>query len=248
VGIVIGTFAAVPYVHVALECRKRLYPDIPLLVNDDGSPEAPKLRALCRQYGAFLIVNKGRKRPGVGDVSAFVHGLEWAAPRKLEILVKLSRRFIPLYNWVPQLQELAWRTQYATYSNECRYFQYGFRTECMAMHVESWRHSEVFERMRELVRRNEPAFVEGFVHNLARAIHLHNCDANRDYERRYPRPPDKDAYGLWDITGTDRTLRRPHVLWHDCDGGVDYNRIAKLLGLPYSTIDFEDANQGHGEV
>ncbi len=248
VGIVIGTFAAVPYIHLALECRKRFYPDVPVLVNDDGSPEEPKLRQLCRHYGADFITNEIRKRPTVGDVSAFVNGLMWAHERRLDLLVKLSRRFIPLHNWVHPLQQLAWQTQYATYSNECRHFQYGFRTECMAMHVASWRKAPVFEHMRELVQRDEPLFVEGYIHNLAREIHQGNCGVNREYERRYPRPPDENAYGVWDLTGEDRTVRRASVLWHDCDDPLDYARAANLLGLAYSAVDFEDPNQGHGDA
>ena len=34
----VGTFAAVPYIHLQLEARRRLYPHVPLLVHDDGSP------------------------------------------------------------------------------------------------------------------------------------------------------------------------------------------------------------------
>ena len=247
VGIVIGTFAAVPYIHLALECRKRFYGNVPLLLNDDGSPEGPNLRHLCRHYDADFTTNSVRKRRTVGDISAFVNGLKWAADRGLDVLAKLSRRFVPLYNWIPDLQQLAWKTQYATYSNECRYFQYGFRTECIAMHVGSWRHAPAFDRMQALVCSNESTFVEGYVHNLAREIHQHNCKANREYEQRYPRSPEKDAFGLWELTGVDRTIRRAEVLWHDCDSSIDYARVARLLGLAYSAIDFEDANHGHGD-
>jgi len=50
VGLVIATFAAVPYEHSALESRCRNYPDVPALVHEDGSPEREQLVALCARY------------------------------------------------------------------------------------------------------------------------------------------------------------------------------------------------------
>ena len=43
VAVVVGTFAAVPYVHLHLEARRRFYPEVPLLVHDDGSPKSAEL-------------------------------------------------------------------------------------------------------------------------------------------------------------------------------------------------------------
>ena len=51
IGVVIGTFAAVPYIHLHLEAWRRLFPHIRLLVHDDASPEQERLRRLCAEYG-----------------------------------------------------------------------------------------------------------------------------------------------------------------------------------------------------
>jgi len=51
-GLVVGTFAAVPFVHLQLEAHRRLYPHVPILVHDDASPCGAQLRRLCTDCGA----------------------------------------------------------------------------------------------------------------------------------------------------------------------------------------------------
>lgn len=246
VGLVIGTFAAVPYIHLALESRRLNYPDIPLLVSDDGSPNRDELHALCQRYGADFVSDGKRKKQMVGDVSAYVHGLEWAMKGELELLVKMSRRFIPLHNWVPGLQKLACETQYATYSNQCKHHCYGFRTECIAFHVRSWCDLGALDQMRALVIRNESVFVEGYLHNLAREVHKSNCEANRAYEALHPRPRDTDAYGVWTVMADKRTVAKSDILWHDCNLPYEYWEAALRYGLSYQPQAFTDPNQGFG--
>jgi hypothetical protein len=246
VGLVIGTFAAAPYVHLALESRQRNYPDIPLLVSDDGSPNREELRALCERYGAEFVSATKRKKHMLGDISAFVHGLEWALKNELELLVKMSRRFIPLQNWVPGLQRLAYETQYATYSNRCDHFGYGFRTECVAFHTRSWCDLGALEELRAFLTRNESVFVEASIHNLARRVHKSNCEANRAYEKLNPRPGEADAYGPWSVMADKRTTPTPNILWHDSNLSHDYWQAALRYGLSYHAQAFTDPNQGFG--
>lgn len=247
VGLVIGTFAAVPYLHLALESWRRNYPDIPVLVSDDGSPNRAELSELCTLYGADFVGHPARRRWTIGDLSSYVHGLDWAQERRLELLVKMSRRFIPLYNWVPGLQRLAYETQYPTYSNQCLHFNFGFRTECVGFHRVSWNASGVIARVRSRVARNEPTFVEGYLHELAREVHRRSyCGANREYEQAHPRPPGADAYGVWDVMAERRTTRKEALLWHDCNEPDDYYRAAVRYGLPYAPEEFSDPNQGYG--
>lgn len=246
VGIVIGTFAATPYIHLQLEMRRRHYGSVPLLVNDDGSPAGDRLRGLCRDYGADFDSNPRRLRRQVGDLSAFCHGFAWAEQLELEILVKLSRRFITCHNWIPALQALAFESQMPTFSQCCDHFNFGFRTECIAVHCRSWRNSGAVERIRGHVERDEPVFVEGFVHQLARDTAAVGCARARQYVRLYPRLPDRDGYAPWPIMADRRVTRLPDVLWHDCDCPIDYYRIARLCGLNYGIEDFEDPNHGCG--
>lgn len=246
-GLVIATFAAVPFVHLALESWRRNYPHVPVLVCDDGSPREEQLRTLCSTYGASFARNGARARASVGDMSAFVRGFDWAREAELQILVKMSRRFIPLTDWVPELWALARETQYATYSNRCAHFNFGFRTECTAFHVRSWFDAGAVEELRARVARNEPAFVEGYVHDFCRHVHERRCEANQEFERHHPRPPDADGYGVWNIMPDSRMTRKADLLWHDSEAPVDYHRASVLYGLPYRLEDFVDPNEGLGD-
>jgi hypothetical protein len=247
VGLVIGTFAAVPYVHLHLESWRRFYPSIPILVHDDCSPNQAHLQALCEEYGADFVSSPRRGRWTVGDMASYVEGFSWAGSRGIELLVKMSRRFIPLYNWIPGLQSLAFESQYPTFSNECKHFSFGFRTECIGFHVESWLRAGALEEIRRPVLNDEPVFVEGYLHNLAREVlRRQGCAAKQEYVKANPRPEHADGYGVWEIMADKRVTRQPHILWHDCDQPVDYARVSAVYGLPYRLEDFNDPNQGFG--
>lgn len=246
-GLVIGTFAAIPYIHLHLECRRRYFPGLPVLVSDDGSPFRDQLSALCTEYGAEFRSNSVRHRRTVGDMSAYVHGLDWAASRGITLLVKMSRRFIPMFDWVPALQDLALRSQMPTFSQVCDHFRFGFRTECIGFHTQSWRDSGACSRMQSHVDLDKPVFVEGFVHQLARDVaQRFACDIAREYIQISNRPKDRDGYGVWEIMPDRRTTRRPDLLWHDSCGPVDYWQAAVRFGLSYTLRDFQDLNQGCG--
>lgn len=229
VGLLIGTFGSVPYVHLHLESRRRWYPDVPALVHDDASPHADALRALCARYGAEFRTTPERRGHYNGDLAAFRCGFEWAEGHGLELLVKMSRRFLPLVDWVPELQTLAWATQYATYTNR-NGDGFGFRTECIALHVPSWATSGVVAGLTEQGLRESGIF-EAFFHSYARAIHENACTFNREYERTHQKPWNFAAYGDWGFMGDSLDRKRPQYLWRASADAVDYCRAAWQYGL-----------------
>ena len=94
---------------------------------------------------------------------------------------------------------------------------------------------------------DDPVFVEGFVHGLARHVaRTEASEAGRSYAELTPRPPDRDGYAQWNIMSSRRLNRRPDVLWHDADAPFDYLRAARIFGLNYEQHDFEDPNSGFG--
>jgi cephalosporin hydroxylase len=64
IGLMVGTFAAVPYIHLQLEARRRLYPHVPLLVHDDGSTKRDDLQRLCAEYGCEFELYRQFVAPG----------------------------------------------------------------------------------------------------------------------------------------------------------------------------------------
>jgi hypothetical protein len=247
-GIVVGTYAAVPYVHLQLEARRRFYPEIPLLVHDDSSPVAAELGRLCNEYGAAFQTNKAREPHHLGDLTAFLGGLRWADQRKLDLLVKISRRWLFLTDWVGGLRKLALESQYATFSNYTTTYGFGFRTECIALATKRWATPEFFRPTIAAVRRRLHVFVEAYIHQHAIEFEKGNCLHAIRWKQEHPMPPDKAGYAPWDLIGTDRGKSDPasRWLWHDCDKPSAYAAIAQSWGLPYEVKDFEDPNQGNG--
>ena len=245
IALVVATFTAVPYVHLHLEARRRLYPDVPLLVHDDHSPKAAELEALCHSYGADFEQTATRLPPCKGDLSAFVGGLAWARERGAGLLVKMSRRFVPTMRWVEGLARLARESDYGTCSSWTTSFNFGFRTECLALGVEDWLgHAD--EIIDAIFAEKEP-FVEAFMHGLARRIASGNSRAAQAYDARVgQRPGDRNGYAVWPFIGTDRRAPSCDHLWHDWASPEDYAALAGRWGLPYVAKDFADPNMGFG--
>ena len=215
IGLVVGTFAAVPYVHLHLEARRRLYPDVPLLVHDDASPKQEELQQLCADYGCEFESNDTRRPACVGDISCLLGGLLWGEWNRLDIVVKMSRRFVPLVDWAADLRALALASQYPTYSNTCKASGYGFRSECVGMAVNAWIANRAHEQLAMVALAPETPFVEGALHHIAKSIADFRCkEAMRWDEVQGARPHDRDGYAPWDFMGTDRSRRRPQFLWH----------------------------------
>jgi hypothetical protein len=246
-GLVVGTFASVPYVHLQLEARRRFYPHVKMLVHDDASPVGRTLERLCLDYNADFETNEVRCTPFLGDLTAFLGGLVWARANSLDLLLKLSRRFLPVCDWTASLIPLAIESQYPTYCSWTKTFNFGFRSECVAMAVkEWWRLMLVDEIAMEVAAGGEP-FVEAYVHNLARRAARFRCSEARVYDDRVGhRPRDKDGYACWSLMGTDRMTRSESFLWHNWAKPAEYHALGQQWGLPYSLSEYVDPNQGFG--
>jgi hypothetical protein len=245
-GVVVGTFAAVPYVHLQLEARRRFYPDVPLLVHDDASHKAAEIERLCREYGCDFEYNERRQPPCVGDLTAFVGGLAWAKARGLDVLLKVSRRWVFLADWAPDLAALAAASQYATLGSYTTTFGFGFRTECLALSVAAWSSPATADDLCGLIRRGTSVFVEAYMHDLARRLERQNCAAADGWLAANPAPDDRNGYALWPLMGTDRCERSASFLWHDSCGPQEYYAVSREWGLPYGPDDFADPNQAGG--
>ncbi len=247
IGVVIGTFAAVPYIHLHLEARQRFYPDIPLLVHDDASARWEELARLCEAYGCEFERNETRQPPCIGDVSAFLGGLLWGDRNGFDLVVKMSRRFLPLEDWGVGLRSLALDSQYATYCSHTESFGFGFRSECVAMAVQEWLRHRSHHELAIIALTPEMPFVEAAVHNIARRLAtFRSGHAIRWDEEHGPRPKDRDGFAPWPFMGTDRCRRYPQFLWHDSATAEDYHQLALSWGLDYRCEDFADPNQGAG--
>jgi hypothetical protein len=235
VGLVISTFGAPQYVELALAVRQRLYPDTPTLVHDDASHRSADLSSLCSRYGVDFETTSSRLGHPMGDLCGIVGGLRWAEERGIDLLVKMSRRFIPLTNWVTGLTDLASTTQYPTYSNVCRHFGLPIRSECLAMAVGEWRSPEIEGEITRLMLHTSGRFMpEDFIANLAWKLDARKCTTGRKWTEG------KFDYGfaLWDLVCPSRVEKCRSHLWYSANGPEDYAGLARNLGLPIGIESF----------
>ena len=241
VGIVIGTYGSVAHIHLHLETARRYYPNHQILVRDDGSPEYMELNDLCIQYDAEFStasVRSPQQPHGLGDLAVFWHGLLWAKQQSIDLLVKMSRRWIISKNWVPGLVDLATQTQYPTYTNCCNHYNYGFRPEFMGLHVFSWYCEEILSDMKGRMERAELPLPEQYLHDMALIAHKRNrCCVNALWEKEHGYQ-DRGGYGVWDALGRNRHAVPEGVIWHDQHGPEVYLAKAQEYGWSYKLDDF----------
>lgn len=155
VGVVIGSHNMPSAVLLSVAAIRRFCGPVPVLIADDcsdgfgSSPPADshfgKLLQIVREFpGVTLQPNVQRIGHAGGDLSAFWKGLQWAAALRLDVLVKLSQRYIPvLGGWTDQLAAELWASGLATLSRECDWHKYHVRTECVGMRVARWTTPEI---------------------------------------------------------------------------------------------------------
>ena len=235
VGLVIGTLGSVPYVHLHLEQAKRLcFPIMPILVHDDCSGQEAELKALCAGYGAQFASSPFPLGHGAGDVAALTQGIHWARAQGMDWLVKMSRRFIPLRDWLPSLEQAIDARFYPTYSRKTRWLAEpelsALRTECIAFQPDSWARSGVVNYLESLTRSHDMTDIEVKICRAALGVYEYAIDDHRNQ---------RPFYGTWDWLDSDNNAVTDRYLWHYGRGPEDYANLAQSLGLPYVAADFD---------
>jgi hypothetical protein len=262
IGIVLATYAAAPYIHLSLECARRYNPDARVLVHDDCSPRAGELAKLAGEYGADFVTTTSRRNPTVGDLSGFTEGLKWGRAKGIDVVLKCSRRYVIAKAWTQSLRE-AFNADYPTVCAPCAWYGFGFRSELVAMHVNSWIDSGALDRLAGYVARNEQIdpLPEAGIHREARKVfeyvhrggaafldgnyvHLPDADMTLRSEAFYSRPENYGFYGVWPLMGNSRHQILPRIVWHDQDGHEQRAAdLATEFGLPYTAASFANPNQ-----
>jgi len=243
-GIIIGTYAAVPQVHLQLESWRRFCPGVRLIVSDDASPKRDQLASLCRDYDAEFRSNETRSGHVVGDMQVFLDGIQWATDMGLDMLVKFSRRWIPLTPWIHTAHVLFSESGAPTLSARCIYHRFGFRSEAIAMHVPMWIETDAVHPIREHIeqaKRGNYVLVEAVIHQAAQRAFEARPARCREFETRCPHKPGCGGYIAWPWMKESRVHPRSDVLWHEWARAHEYHRAALQWGIEcYSIHDFVD--------
>lgn len=204
IGLTISTFGTPEYIKLAMEVMKRNNISVPVLVHDDSSDEKT-LKAVCKEYKCDFLSTEYRHGHFAGDVRALYSGILWAADENLDILVKMSRRFIPLFNWHKSLLETIQKSSNSTYGNRCKHFKFPLRTECVAYVVKDWINK--LEDLEKVIKKNRDS-IEHDIFNIAK------------------------SFGVWEEIGDNRMRKMPNVLWHDCYSEGEYMNELNRLRTP----------------
>jgi glycosyltransferase involved in cell wall biosynthesis len=221
-GLVVSTHGSLPYIHLALEVRNKYYKDVPTLIVDDCSPEKNDLLGLCKKYGVDFYCNESNLNHTRGDVTAFATGLRWAKAKKLDVLIKMSRRFVPKKDWRPSLREIIKTTMHATYSGTCDP-TWGLRTECIALHVPRW--YALVDQLEKEAKNASWLWVEKLMYDKCLGLLKWGVG-------------DQNGVALWEFPGLGKWVKSDSHLWHDTSDPKDYQEFASSLGLCYNTQDF----------
>jgi hypothetical protein len=215
IGLVISTFGSPLYVALALAVRKRFYPALPVLVHDDASPEGAELADVCERQGADFETNSANLGHEMGDLSGIVGGLRWAQERGVELLVRMTRRFVPLVDWTAGLSQLALAAQNGTYGRECRNYGLPLRSECMAMYVPHWSRAQVAGEIEQFMLKSRVrVVVEKYLYTQVAKVYELNCGAARAWEHNIRSVP-RLMYAPWEFVEPNRKTPSPNYLWHE---------------------------------
>ena len=250
VGVVIGTFAAVPYVHLSLAALRKHEPGIKILVHDDCSPAAERLRAICARYDAEYHSASVRRRATLGDASAFAAACRWTYAHGCKIGVKVSRRLIIHRPFVSGLRELFYNMQVPTVCGACATFGFGYRSEGVAMWTPAWLSAGVVDEIDRIVAADQEfcALPEAWYHERAQKVYeLTKSTLRTRYDGFYPLAATRAAFTDWPLLGLGRAEKVPGVLWHDSHTPRDYWELAQTFELPYTLDEFTDPNMGYGD-
>lgn len=92
--IVISAYQMADFVALNLAMCKQIFPDCPVLVSDDRSPNSEAIEAVASQYGAAYICTRIRKHHFAGDLQSIINGLVFAKANGCDAMIKCSLRFI----------------------------------------------------------------------------------------------------------------------------------------------------------
>jgi hypothetical protein len=240
IGMVIGTYGSVSYIRLQLETRKLYWPEVEVLIHDDNSDKKEELIALCEQYGATYYSTPKRLVDGLGDMAAIVEGLDWAKRNNIDLLVKLSRRFLITHPWTLALSHLAYNTQHPTYAGQCAEYMKACRSEAIVFHVESWIGSEPVEAMRK-ARQDGHApsdHMETWYGEKANEIFQQRASMRTRSTHAVFHVKSK-AIGCmnWPIEGFSRHTRAPGLIWHNADFPEAYLYCARSYGFNDISLD-----------
>lgn len=217
-GIVIGHYNNPEALELNLAAIRHHCGNITVMISDDCSegfgpiPSSTFSRVieLGEKYNALIWPNAGHLGHNGGDVSAFWKGVVWGKATQLDIVFKLSQRFIfDTPNWAYQWAEILKNSPYATLGHGCLKYNWKVRTEAMGFKVDAWSEPKLLSK---LTPRSLGIYCEKLVELL-----LNDHFGGELYQ--------------WGILSSARNLPKDGYLFREANTPDDYKKLAERLGL-----------------
>jgi hypothetical protein len=221
-GIVIGSYNIPDAVRLQLAVIRANCPQAPVIVSDDcsdGYAPTPgpgtkfeQIARACAEYeGVYLWPNVERIGHAGGDLSAFWKGLVWGKATGLEVVFKLSHRYvIDIPHWDQSGAADLYESGEATLGRDCEFHKWPIRTEAVGMRVDMWGRADIIGH---LTPRKVNYPVEEIIFD----------DIRTNFGGKMCR---------WKIMSHDRGAPAPNILFREANQPKEYALMAFKHGLP----------------
>lgn len=209
-GIVISTYGTPAFVRLQLESAKRFAPNSPVMVHDDcsGDTELPRLASL---YGSKFISTPARMGHCAGDIHSRISGIRRGSELGLDYVIKISRRFVLIKDWVPELIKLT-QDQPKTVGASDDAFGWKLRGEFVGMRTPDWL------PMLSALDSYKSGHVEEFILEVSKSLGI---------------------FKSFPFLGSSRAIDNGNFLWYNFASPERYCDQAKLWGIDgYSPASF----------
>lgn len=217
-GVVIGTYWFAPLIELQIRAIRYTCGDVPILVCDDCSPgnRQDAMRAICQRYGVDFRAAGHQLGHVPGDLAAYAYGLLWAGERKLQVLAKLSQRWICLPpRWLQDGAALLLASGLPLATNQCKIGKAGrfpVRSEIGLLDVAAWNQQGISDLLLDVAGTRGHTNAEQV---LGRIL---------DYQLG-------GEFAIWPLVGQLRHRRHPGSLWHDANPEREYRQLGGFFGV-----------------
>ncbi len=213
IGIVIGSYKFPGLIDLQIQAIRHYCGEVPILVSDDHSPDKEDLVKVCDKENVFLWENPKRIGHTGGDLAAFWKGIVWGGSLGLDVVCKLSQRFIGTSpRWLQEGAIDLLKSGLPLSTQECVGKEnFPLRTEACLLDIKAWNKPEIlkvlYPKERKLPQNAEWDFSKLLNTKLG--------------GRFWP----------WKLISEDRYELRSNLLWHCANSKRDYEQFASQFNI-----------------
>ncbi len=231
-GIVLSTHGSPAHIELQLVQAKKLYPSVPILVRNDGRHREKELLAICKTYNVEYSTTPFHLGWQKGDLFSFYDGLSWAEQNKIDFLIKISRRLVPLINIVDIFVKDFAETDNATIGSNCIRSHEELRTDCIGMYVPEWIKLKMYLfQLTVLIGLNKS--VETTLASIIKYLNSNFSITSFEHLMKTGK-----YFGKSSFVSNNRYASSNNYLWHMADKPIRYLNLANTNNLSYTIKDF----------